>query len=179
VHHLPVVRQASIASAYGTRFQGLGFFLTDARMHRGSSGSPVLKRTMSQRMAMASAVCAADSGLPASPAGRVHWGSLHEGWRATTAARAGAARSGMEPLPVGVLIATAEHRMRAMLVMRDALGQAPGLRRRIDALQAQARDAQGRIWRIPAGEVGSLARASDEADFRRVVDALRDPFDLA
>lgn len=42
VHHLPVVRQASIASYYGVRFQGLGFFLTDARMHRGSSGSPVL-----------------------------------------------------------------------------------------------------------------------------------------
>lgn len=144
VHHLPIVRQASIASAYGTRFQGLGFFLTDARMHRGSSGSPVLKRTMSRRMAMVSAVCAADSGLPASPAGRVHWGSLHEAWRGATAARAGAARSGKEPLPVGVLIAIAEHRMRAMLVMRDALGQAPGLRRPIDALQAQARDAQGR-----------------------------------
>jgi S1-C subfamily serine protease len=44
VHHLPVIRQASVASAYGTRFQGLGFFLTDARMHRGSSGSPVLAR---------------------------------------------------------------------------------------------------------------------------------------
>lgn len=44
VHHLPVVRQASVASAYGTRFQGQGFFLTDARMHRGSSGSPVLAR---------------------------------------------------------------------------------------------------------------------------------------
>ena len=44
VHHLPVVRQASVASCYGIRFQGLGFFLTDARMHRGSSGSPVLAR---------------------------------------------------------------------------------------------------------------------------------------
>lgn len=44
VHHLPVVRQASIASLYGVRFQGQGFFLTDARMHRGSSGSPVLAR---------------------------------------------------------------------------------------------------------------------------------------
>ena len=44
LHHLPVVRQASIASYYGVRFQGLGFFLTDARMHRGSSGSPVLWR---------------------------------------------------------------------------------------------------------------------------------------
>ncbi len=44
VHHLPVVRQASIASSYGTRFQGKGYFLTDGRMHRGSSGSPVLAR---------------------------------------------------------------------------------------------------------------------------------------
>jgi S1-C subfamily serine protease len=44
VHHLPVVRQASVASCHGIRFQGLGFFLTDARLHRGSSGSPVLAR---------------------------------------------------------------------------------------------------------------------------------------
>lgn len=44
VHHLPVVRQASIASFFGVRFQGQGLFLTDARMHRGSSGSPVLAR---------------------------------------------------------------------------------------------------------------------------------------
>jgi hypothetical protein len=44
LHHLPVVRQASIASSYGVRFQGLGFFLTDAHMPRGSSGSPVLAR---------------------------------------------------------------------------------------------------------------------------------------
>ncbi len=47
VHHLPVVRHASIASCYGVRFQGLGYFLTDARMHRGCSGSPVLARTES------------------------------------------------------------------------------------------------------------------------------------
>lgn len=44
VHHLPVVRQAGLASCYGVRFQGQGYFLTDARMHRGSSGSPVLAR---------------------------------------------------------------------------------------------------------------------------------------
>lgn len=44
LHHLPVVRQASVASCYGVRFQGLGYFLTDARMHRGCSGSPVLAR---------------------------------------------------------------------------------------------------------------------------------------
>ena len=44
LHHLPVARQATIASSFGTRFQGLGLFLTDARMHRGSSGAPVVMR---------------------------------------------------------------------------------------------------------------------------------------
>ena len=44
LHHLPVVRQAIIASSYGIRFQGQGFFLTDARTHRGTSGAPVVMR---------------------------------------------------------------------------------------------------------------------------------------
>jgi hypothetical protein len=44
VHHLAVARAASIASAYGVRFQQQGYFLTDARTHRGSSGAPVLRR---------------------------------------------------------------------------------------------------------------------------------------
>jgi S1-C subfamily serine protease len=44
LHHLPVVRQAVIASSYGLRFQGKGYFLTDARTHRGTSGAPVVMR---------------------------------------------------------------------------------------------------------------------------------------
>ena len=44
MHHLPVVRQSVIASAYGIRFQGQGYFLTDARTHRGTSGAPVVMR---------------------------------------------------------------------------------------------------------------------------------------
>jgi Trypsin-like peptidase domain len=43
-HRLPVVRQATIASSYGLRFQGQGYFLTDARTHRGTSGAPVVMR---------------------------------------------------------------------------------------------------------------------------------------
>jgi hypothetical protein len=39
-----VVRQAVIASSFGLRFQGQGFFLTDARTHRGTSGAPVVLR---------------------------------------------------------------------------------------------------------------------------------------
>jgi hypothetical protein len=45
LHHLPVVRQAAIASSFGVRFQGEGCFLTDARTHRGMSGAPVVLRT--------------------------------------------------------------------------------------------------------------------------------------
>jgi len=44
LHHLPVVRQALIASSFGLRFQGQGYFLTDARTHRGTSGAPVVLR---------------------------------------------------------------------------------------------------------------------------------------
>jgi S1-C subfamily serine protease len=44
VHHLPVARHATIASAFGVRFQGKGYFLTDARLHRGTSGAPVVVR---------------------------------------------------------------------------------------------------------------------------------------
>jgi hypothetical protein len=44
LHHLPVVRQAVIASSYGLRFQGKGYFLTDARTHRGTSGASVVMR---------------------------------------------------------------------------------------------------------------------------------------
>ena len=45
LHHLPVVRQATIASSFGLRFQGQGYFLSDARTHRGISGAPVVMRT--------------------------------------------------------------------------------------------------------------------------------------
>ena len=44
LHHMPVVRQAALASAFGLRFDGHGYFLTDARTHRGTSGAPVVMR---------------------------------------------------------------------------------------------------------------------------------------
>lgn len=44
LHHMPVVRHAIIASSFGLRFQGQGYFLTDARTHRGTSGAPVVMR---------------------------------------------------------------------------------------------------------------------------------------
>jgi S1-C subfamily serine protease len=49
LHHLPVARQAIIASAFGVRFQGQGYFLTDAMMHRGTSGAPVVARLTAER----------------------------------------------------------------------------------------------------------------------------------
>lgn len=47
LHHMPVVRQAIVASSFGLRFQGEGYFLTDARTHRGTSGAPVVMRMTS------------------------------------------------------------------------------------------------------------------------------------
>lgn len=44
LHHMPIVRQAVLASSFGLRFQGQGYFLTDARTHRGTSGAPVVMR---------------------------------------------------------------------------------------------------------------------------------------
>lgn len=44
LHHMPVVRQAVVASSFGLRFEGNGYFLTDARTHRGISGAPVVMR---------------------------------------------------------------------------------------------------------------------------------------
>lgn len=55
LHHLPVMRQAAVASSFGLRFQGRGFFLTDARTHRGTSGAPVIVRKEA---------AAANGGLP-------------------------------------------------------------------------------------------------------------------
>ncbi|MBI5334356.1 MAG: trypsin-like peptidase domain-containing protein [Burkholderiales bacterium] len=49
LHHLPVVRQGIVASPYGWRFQGKGWFLTDARTHRGISGAPVVMRAADRR----------------------------------------------------------------------------------------------------------------------------------
>ena len=44
LHHMPVARHAVVASSFGLRFQGHGYFLTDARTHRGTSGAPVVMR---------------------------------------------------------------------------------------------------------------------------------------
>lgn len=51
LHHMPVVRQAVLASAFGLRFQGEGYFLTDARTHRGTSGAPVVMRAVGENLA--------------------------------------------------------------------------------------------------------------------------------
>ena len=49
LHHMPVVRHAVVASSFGLRFQGQGYFLTDARTHRGTSGAPVVMRANAQK----------------------------------------------------------------------------------------------------------------------------------
>lgn len=50
VHHLPVARQGAIASAYPIPFRGNPFFLVDAILHPGTSGSPVISRPTGARL---------------------------------------------------------------------------------------------------------------------------------
>jgi hypothetical protein len=52
LHHMPVVRQAVLASSFGLRFNGAGYFLTDARTHRGTSGAPVVLRAAGENAAL-------------------------------------------------------------------------------------------------------------------------------
>lgn len=42
IHNLPIYRKAMIASCYGIDFIGKPYFLIDANLHSGTSGSPVL-----------------------------------------------------------------------------------------------------------------------------------------
>lgn len=46
-NNLPIFRNAMIASTYGVPFQGKPMFLTDANLHRGTSGSPVITKPKS------------------------------------------------------------------------------------------------------------------------------------
>lgn len=57
LHHMPVVRGGCLSSSYGLRFQGSGFFLTDARTHRGISGAPVVMRTDKPRAKLGELQC--------------------------------------------------------------------------------------------------------------------------
>lgn len=52
LHQMPVARHAIVASSFGLRFQGEGYFLTDARTHRGISGAPVAMRAAAPDAAM-------------------------------------------------------------------------------------------------------------------------------
>jgi hypothetical protein len=45
-HNLPIVRSATVASSFSHPFKGDPYFLTDGRMHRGTSGSPVIAKLM-------------------------------------------------------------------------------------------------------------------------------------
>jgi S1-C subfamily serine protease len=47
-HNLPVFRNAMIASVYGVPFRGDPCFLTDANLHPGTSGSPVITKPKSR-----------------------------------------------------------------------------------------------------------------------------------
>ena len=46
-NNLPVMRNGMVASVYPVPFRGNPYFLVDARLHKGTSGSPVLTKEKS------------------------------------------------------------------------------------------------------------------------------------
>ena len=120
-----------------------------------------------------------DSDPPAGAADVAHWGSLHDDWQAAMQACPRATHVQKEPLPAAVIIAIVEHRIGASDEPHNNLEVEPCLRRRVASLRAHARDAQGRNWDIPDSDAMMSTRPGGEVEFRRVVDALRDQFDIA
>jgi hypothetical protein len=45
IYNLPVLRNGMVASAYTVPYKGQPYFLTDARLHKGTSGSPVMTKS--------------------------------------------------------------------------------------------------------------------------------------
>ncbi len=61
IHSLPVARQGAIASVYPVPFRGNPFFLVDANLHPGTSGSPVISRPAGTRLTERGVVIGAQS----------------------------------------------------------------------------------------------------------------------
>jgi len=57
VFNLPVVRQGSVGSVYPIPFRGNRYFLVDANLHPGTSGSPVVTRPTTMRMTKTGNMC--------------------------------------------------------------------------------------------------------------------------
>ena len=121
----------------------------------------------------------ADRDPPARAGGPAHWGSLHDSWQDTKLSGRRGASTAKEPLPVAVIIAIVKHRLGAHGATLGIAGLASVLGRRVESLRPHARDVLGRNWDIPASDATSGMGEIDEADFRRIVDAARDQFDIA
>lgn len=116
---------------------------------------------------------------PVGVADMVHWGSLHDAWQTAVVVVPHGARIQREPLPAAVIVAIIEHRMGADRAPDDPVDAEPGLRRRATSLRPHPRDARGRNWDIQALDARKHVMPGGEAELRRVVDDLRDQFDLA
>jgi S1-C subfamily serine protease len=72
-NNLPIVRHASVATAYGVHFNGEAVFLIDAILHPGMSGSPVLTKPKS-------AWPATEGGLVLLPESPIHLLGVYSGY---------------------------------------------------------------------------------------------------
>lgn len=115
---------------------------------------------------------------PVGVADGAHWGSLHDAWQTAVVVVAHGARSQREPLPSAVIIAIIEHRVEANRTPDDMVDAEPGQRRRVTSLRPHPRDARGRNWDIQTLDARKHVVPGGVAELRRMVDDLRDQFDL-
>lgn len=62
-HNTPIIRSATIASVYPLPFEGNDYFLIDSRLHKGTSGSPVILKPQDYLIGIHSAQLEEDTNL--------------------------------------------------------------------------------------------------------------------
>jgi hypothetical protein len=73
----------------------------------------------------------------------------------------------------------AEGRLRAVPLLLAAIEQDPSFTLRVGRPRPHGRDNHGRNWNIDAFQTGFLHWPQGFGEFRRIVDGLRDEYDLA
>ncbi|WKB55430.1 CrpP-related protein [Eleftheria terrae] len=107
------------------------------------------------------------------------WSRKHDAWqRGYEGHDADSPSTPKEALPSELLADVVEDRLRTVPRIREALQQGFATLR-VALPQPHARDAAGRNWDLEGFECGTLQADDCDAEFRSVVDALRDRYDLA
>jgi len=119
--------------------------------------------------------------MPAATGETLHeWSRKHDAWQRGFEGSAPQPSGGFakEELPADMLVEMLERRIRSIPGVRLELQRNRWCILRVSAPQRCDRDADGRNWDVSSFECGTLDEWACRADFRSVVDELRDRYDL-